>query len=120
MFPSDVSLNSSDAFDGGNLAARVSALIDHFLQWKKNKTDKTFIPIGCALMTNIHSWYGAVHKLCRLGGRVGVGGTDPYKDLIRSIFVTLLKKLSSEIVFFSFFFKDNFFNYFSNMLPSKS
>ena len=38
-------------FDGGNLAARVSALIDHFLQWKK-KTDKTFISIGCALMTN--------------------------------------------------------------------
>jgi hypothetical protein len=35
MFPSDVSLNSSDAFDGGNLAARVSALIDHFLQRKK-------------------------------------------------------------------------------------
>ena len=57
MFPSDVSLNSSDAFDNGNLAAWVSALIDHFLQWKKNKTDKTFIAIGCVLMTDItDSW----------------------------------------------------------------
>ena len=37
MFPSDVSLNSSDAFDCGNLTARVSALIDHFLQWKKKQ-----------------------------------------------------------------------------------
>ena len=37
MFFSDVCFNSSDAFDGSNLAARISALIDHFLKREKKQ-----------------------------------------------------------------------------------
>jgi hypothetical protein len=59
MFFSDVSFNSSDAFDGSNPAAWISALIDHFrfvvgrsdashLIYGKQVFDDSFICCGSA------------------------------------------------------------------------
>ena len=48
MFATHVGLNASDAFDGGNSAAGVSALIDHFL-WEQSGKIGKYLTLGIML-----------------------------------------------------------------------